>query len=69
MSTEEEIPHSEERKIPRFLYFTYILLLIGGIWAFITFWNGSWGWLDRGFWHNLQQAAGTTYPYEKKEPH
>lgn len=60
--TQEEIPDSEERKIPLFLYITYIILILGGLWGFIFFWNGSRGWFDRGFWHPLQEAASTTYP-------
>jgi hypothetical protein len=62
---DEEIPTSEERKIPLFLYVVYLLLVVGGICAFLIFWNGSKGWFDRGFWHELQQAAQTTYPYKK----
>lgn len=63
---DEEIPKSEESKIPSFLYLVYILVFFGGLLAFILFWNGSKGWLDRGFWQKLQQAASTTYPYDKK---
>ncbi len=66
--TDEEIPVSEEKKVPLFLYITYIILIVGGIWGFITYWNGSHGWLDRGYWKPLQQAAGTTYPFESKKP-
>ena len=69
MTELEEIPDSEERKIPLFLYITYGLVLVGGILGFITYWNGSQGWLDRGFWKPLQQAAETTYPFTKKEPY
>lgn len=61
MNEADEVPPSGDRKVPRFLWMTYILLLIGGIWAFCTFWNGSHGWLDRGFWKPLQQAANTTF--------
>ena len=63
---EDEIPQTEERKIPVFLYIVYIVVLVGGIWAFCAFWTGSKGWLDRGFWHELQKAASTTAPYDKK---
>lgn len=66
---EEEIPLSGERKIPKFLYLTYLLVFIGGIWGFFAYWNGSHGWLDRGYWQQLQKAAQTTYPFEKKEPY
>lgn len=64
---EEEIPSSDEKKIPTFLYFTYAILILGGIVAFFAFWNGSAGWSDRGYSQKLQQAASTTYPYEKKD--
>lgn len=63
MNLEEEVPESKERKIPSFLYIVYIVLLIGGLFAFFFFWNGSRGWLDRGFWHELQKGASTTAPY------
>lgn len=66
---EEEIPSTEERKIPKFLFITYVLVFLGGIWGLIAYWNGSHGWFDRGYWQQLQQAAGTTYPFEKKEPY
>ncbi|MFC2049223.1 hypothetical protein ACFLR2_00935 [Chlamydiota bacterium] len=67
--SDEEIPVSEERKVPLFLYITYVLLIVGGLAAFWAYWNGSHGWLDRGFWKPLQQAAETTYPYKPKEPY
>jgi hypothetical protein len=63
---EDDIPKSEERKIPGFLYFVYVAVLAGGIWGMIAFWNGSQGWFDRGFWHELQKAAATTAPFEKR---
>jgi hypothetical protein len=56
---EEEIS-SEERKIPRFLLITYIILILGGICGFFLYWNGSHGFLDRGYWQQLQQAARTS---------
>lgn len=61
---DEEVPTSEERKIPRFLMLTYVLLITGGLVAFFIYWDGSRGWLDRGFWKPLQQAAGTTLEKE-----
>ena len=65
----EDIPESEEKKIPKFLYVAYIVVFAWGIWAFIMYWNGSHGWLDRGYWQKLQQAADTTFPFEQKEPY
>lgn len=52
----------EGEKVPRWLMATYILLPIWGIISFILYWNGSHGWLDRGYWGELQKAANTTYP-------
>ncbi len=49
-------------KIPKWLIWSYILLPIWGIVWFILYWNGSWGWLDRGYWEQLQRASNTTYP-------
>lgn len=49
-------------KIPKFLMITYILLPIWGFFEFYYFWNGSQGWTDRGYWHELQVAANTTFP-------
>jgi hypothetical protein len=64
---EEEIPHSEERKIPPFLIVTYIIVIIGGLLGLIAYWNGSHGWLDRGYWQPLQKAAETTSPFKPKD--
>lgn len=51
-----------DAKVPTFLLCTYILLPIWGVIAFYMYWNGSSGWLDRGYWRDLQVAAKTTYP-------
>ncbi len=53
---------SADAPVPTFLKWTYILLPIWGIIAFSLYWNGSSGWLDRGYWRQLQEAAGTTFP-------
>lgn len=61
---------SRDAPVPLFLKLTYILLPIWGLITFYVFWNGSVGWLDRGYWHELQIAANTTYPIENQEdPH
>lgn len=61
-----KIASFEGKKIPRFLVWTYILLPIWGIFQFYYFWNGSTGWFDRGYWHELQIAANTTFPVENQ---
>jgi len=66
---DEEIPDSEDHKIPKFLQVTFLIILVWGVWALIAYRNGSHGWLDRGYWQQLQEAANTTFPFEKKEPY
>ena len=52
---------------PRWLIVTNTFFtILGLIWLYL-FWNGSYGWLDRGYWSQLQRAANTTYPYTTKE--
>lgn len=58
---------TKDAKVPWWLYVTYTVLPIWGIFTLWYFWNGSTGWLDRGYWHQLQIAAKTTYPYNNKE--
>ena len=53
---------SYENRVPRWLKFTYLILPVWGMIWFYYFWNGSYGWLDRGYWSELQQAANTTFP-------
>jgi hypothetical protein len=53
---------SHNAQVPIFLKWTYLLLPIWGIIAFYLYWNGSSGWLDRGYWRQLQNAAKTTFP-------
>jgi hypothetical protein len=54
---------SADAKVPSWLKWTYFILPIWGIISFSMFWNGSHGWWDRGYWHQLQRAANTTFPY------
>lgn len=52
---------------PRWLIVTNTFFtLFGLVWLYF-FWNGSYGWLDRGYWSQLQRAANTTYPYTTRE--
>ena len=53
---------SGDAKIPLWLKITYILLPIWGVIWLALFWNGTYGWLDRGYWNQLERAANTTYP-------
>lgn len=55
---------SGHAKVPRWLIVNYIVWPIWGIIWFYLYWNGSWGWLDRGHWQQLQNAANTTFPIE-----
>lgn len=57
---------SFDAKVPTFLILTYMVLPLWGIVAFVYFWNGSLGWFDRGYWHELQIAANTTFPIENQ---
>jgi len=66
MTTEnEEVPSTQEFKIPKFLIMTYVVVGLIGIGGYFLYWNGSSGWFDRGYWKKLQEAAQTRYPYEK----
>lgn len=54
---------SSHGKIPLWLWCFYLLMPLWGIvWLYI-YWNGSHGWLDNGYWQQLQRAANTTEPY------
>ena len=55
-----------DAKVPKFLIFNYIFWPIWGIITLYFFWNGSIGWFDRGYWHELQIAANTTFPIENQ---
>lgn len=52
---------SADATVPLWLKCVYIIMPIWGIIWFILYWNGSSGWLDRGYWGELQKAANTTY--------
>lgn len=57
---------SYDAKVSKFLLATYLILPIWGLMTFYYFWNGSIGWFDRGYWHELQIAANTTFPIENQ---
>lgn len=69
MSHEEELEYfgdtgiaSAHAPVPRWLLWNYIFWTIFGLVWFVLYWNGSWGFLDRGHWQELQKAANTTFP-------
>jgi hypothetical protein len=77
MMPEENKPHEEheeielygdpgistfDKPVPTWLLMTYISLPIWGLITLVIFFNGSVGWLDRGYWHELQVVANTTLP-------
>jgi len=49
-------------EVPRWLIWNYIFWPLVGLIILYFFWNGSYGWLDRGYWNQLQRAANTTFP-------
>lgn len=53
---------SDDKSVPFFLILTYALLPFWGFFSLYYYWNGSEGWLDRGYWKQLQKAANTTIP-------
>lgn len=55
-----------DAKVAKFLLATYFILPIWGLITLYYFWNGSTGWFDRGYWHELQIAANTTFPIQNQ---
>lgn len=53
---------SGDAPISKWLKAVYYTLPVWGILWFWLFWNGSYGWLDQGYWQQLQRAANTTFP-------
>lgn len=58
---------SKHNPVPKWLILSYIVWPIVGLIWFYLFWNGSYGWFDRGYWQQLQRAAGTTFPFHTQE--
>ena len=56
----EDVPPSNDASVPAWLKLTYLVLPIWGLIFLWYFFNGTHGWLDRGAWQALQQAAKTT---------
>lgn len=56
---------SFDRPVPAYLKWTYFILPIWAVITFFLYLNGSWGWLDRGYWKDLQAAAKTSFPIQQ----
>jgi hypothetical protein len=54
---------SADAPVAAWLKVSYVAWIIIGLVGFVLYWNGSWGWLDRGYWSELQSAADTKFPY------
>lgn len=53
---------SAHGRVPTWLKWCYILCILWGIAWMYLYWNGVEGWLDRGYWFELEKAANTTFP-------
>lgn len=53
---------SAHAKVPTWLKWSYAFFVIWGILWLYLYWNGVEGWLDRGYWFELEKAANTTFP-------
>ena len=61
-----EIKEYANTTVPTFLKCVYVIMPIFGIVWTLTFWNGSAGWFDRGYWYELENAANTTQEGAKR---
>lgn len=55
-----EIQEYQNTRVPTFLKWVYLFLPLWGLWSMYYYWEGSRGWMDRGYWHELEIAANTT---------
>ncbi len=60
----DEFIATKDAHVPKWLAWSYVFWIAFGLTWFVFFWNGSYGWLDRGYWQELQRAAATTYPFQ-----
>jgi hypothetical protein len=58
---------SRDTYVPRWLVINNWFWVVFGLFWMFYYWNGSHGWLDRGYWSQLQRAANTAYPYTTHE--
>ncbi len=54
---------SKDAEVPRWLIWIFAAVFVWGIVWLYLFWGGATGWIDRGYWYELEQAANTTFPY------
>lgn len=57
---DNEVTEFANGRVPTFLKFVYLILPIWGIFWWVQYWDGSQGFLDRGYWKELQVQAHTT---------
>lgn len=57
---DHEVTEFANTPVPTFLKFVYLLLPLWGIFWWVQYWDGSAGFLDRGYWKELQVQARTT---------
>ena len=58
---------SKNAQVPRWLVWVNWTCVAIGLSVLYLYWNGSHGWLDRGYWNELQRAANTQYPFTTNE--
>ena len=58
---------SKDHRVPLWLTINNWFWVFFGLFFFYYYINGSHGWLDRGYWAQLQRAANTTYPFTTRE--
>lgn len=55
---------SNEGTIPTWIKWVVVVTIAWGfVWLYF-FWDGATGWIDRGYWQQLEQAANTTMPWQ-----
>lgn len=62
---DNEVQEYHDTPIPKFLLAVYMILPIWGVMWWALYWNGSQGFLDRGYWSDLEEVAGTKKVAEK----
>lgn len=58
----DEYIASHHGTVPGWLKIQYVIWPAWGVIWLMLYWNGSSGYLDRGYWQQLQRAANTTFP-------
>lgn len=61
---DHEVEEYYNTPVPTFLKWVYALLPFWGIFWWVMYSDGSQGWLDRGYWQDLERAANTTKSVE-----